>query len=567
MNSHGPRRLDEPGKMRAAIYARVSTEEQVGGTSLGTQLTRCRAHLDYQGWVPAGEFVDEGVSGAKASRPELDRLMARVSGGTLDVVVVAKLDRIGRSMRNLAQLMGTLDDAGVALVSISESFDSLTPAGRLQRNMLGSFAEFERATIRERVGAGIEATALAGHWPSGVAPFGFRINHAGRCAELEINEDEAKVLRRAVDLVVGERMSTGRAAAELNAAGLLPRRAARWHAAMLRELLVRHEGLSGHYVWRRLGLGAAGAPVSLQIPAIITPEAHERLRARLAETARGRTVYANRYLLVGRLTSPCGEPMWGQTAQVGSMYRCAGRCRGGLEPAERCSCRTVWVGLADRVVWSEVAAVLSDPARLLAMAGLELDRAEAGLELDNEDLAAIDRRIARLAKAAGSEVAKLLGAGLDPMVAGHALASLHEDLATARAQRERVVAWQATNAQRADRRQRLWELAASAAATLPDADMATKYRILELLEVQVSVTGWELCAECEGKGSFGVKGVGGLGSRQTGQRATPCPACNAHRYVPSFEIAGVLPEVCSLEDSAAKVAETQRWPFTMVDNA
>jgi hypothetical protein len=224
----------------------------------------------------------------------------------------------------------------------------------------------------------------------------------------------------------------------------------------------------------------------------------------------------------------------------------------------------VWVGLVDSVVWSEVQAVLTDPARLLAMAGLELDRAEAA-SIENEDLAAIDRRIVRLSKAAGEQIAKLLGAGLDPMVAQHALASLHEDLATARGQRERVAAWQATNAQRADRRQGLWDLAASAVAMLPGADMATKYRILDLLEVQVAVTGWEPCSTCDAKGSFGVKGVGGLASRQAGQRGRPCPSCNAHRYVPSFEIAGVVPEVCSLE--AVPLTQAQRWPFTMVENA
>lgn len=84
------------------------------------------------------------MSGARATRPELDRLVALCQAGAVDVVVVAKLDRPGRSVRHLSDLIGRLDDWKVRLVSVAESFDSTTPSGRLQRSMLGSFAELER---------------------------------------------------------------------------------------------------------------------------------------------------------------------------------------------------------------------------------------------------------------------------------------------------------------------------------------------------------------------------------------------------------------------------------------
>ena len=146
------------------IYARVSTVEQIEGTSLVLQIDRCRQYAAAMGWQVAGEYVDEGVSGAKASRPALDEMMGDARAGLLQAVVAAKLDRVGRSMRHLVSLMGECDDLGVAVVSVAEGFDSTTPAGRLQRNILGSFAEFERDQIRERTMGGSEAAARQGRW-------------------------------------------------------------------------------------------------------------------------------------------------------------------------------------------------------------------------------------------------------------------------------------------------------------------------------------------------------------------------------------------------------------------
>lgn len=554
---------DKAQVTRAAIYARVSTDEQVLGTSLGIQQSRCRAHIDGQGWWAVADYVDEGVSGAKASRPALDRLIASVRRGEVDVVVVAKLDRIGRSMRNLAALMGDFDDRGVSLVSISESFDSMTPAGRLQRNMLGSFAEFERALIRDRMASGIEAAAAAGHWPGGSTPFGYRSVRSGRSSILQIDEAEAMTLRRAVDLVVRQRLTTGQAAVELNAAGLLPRKAARWTASILRNVLVRAEpNMSGDYVWRRpSGRGAEGSPpISLSIPPMLSPELHVRLKARLVETTTTH-ILANRYLLSTRITAPCGSSMTGQAVAGGSLvYRCGGRALGGLA---HCACRTVRAELADSVVWSEVEAILSEPARLMAMAGLELGRAEESCALGNEDLAGIDHRIARLTKAGGEQVAKLLSAGLDPMIAQQAVASLNEDLVAAKAQRRRVAAWLGANADRMDQRRRIWDLAAGAAQSLPHADMPTRQRVLELLEVQVQVVSWESCETCRGTGWIPVRTPEQVARKVVlrSGHAPACPQCHAFRRIPVLEIAGVVPDVSSLHQELDP--NVARWPFRL----
>ena len=179
---------DATRPLRAAIYARVSTAEQVEGTSLATQRERCTAYVNAQGWTFAGEYIDAGESGAKESRPELDRLAAAVRRGELDVVLVAKLDRLGRTMRGLTALLADWDERGVRLVSVAESFDSASPSGRLMRNMLGAFAEFERERIAERTMDGIEAVVASGGWPGGPPPFGWRLERGDGRTELVLDD-------------------------------------------------------------------------------------------------------------------------------------------------------------------------------------------------------------------------------------------------------------------------------------------------------------------------------------------------------------------------------------------
>jgi site-specific DNA recombinase len=278
---------------RAAIYARVSTDEQVEGTSLDTQLERCRAYVESQGWSVAAEFVDEGVSGATASRPALDRLMAAVRAGSASKVVVAKLDRFGRSVRHLSALLGELDDKGVQFVSVAERIDGSTPTGRLQRTLLSSFAEFERERIRERMEDGLAAVARSGYWPGGPPPFGYRIVQDGRHARLEVDPTEQEVVLRAVGCLVDQGMSARETANYLNANGLVPRRAARWTPQHLRRQLVEADGLSGRWTYKRPSRkgkagrdpgGRYGPPIVLDIPPILSAERHETLKAVLAST-------------------------------------------------------------------------------------------------------------------------------------------------------------------------------------------------------------------------------------------------------------------------------------------
>jgi DNA invertase Pin-like site-specific DNA recombinase len=143
--------------MRAAIYARVSTLDQ----QPENQLEELRRYVQARGWT-ATEFVDKGVSGAKDSRPQLNKLLAGARRRQFDVVVCWRLDRLGRNLRHLVGLLDDLQVLGVAFVSLAEGIDATTPAGRLQMHILAAIAEFERGRLRERVMAGLDRARREG---------------------------------------------------------------------------------------------------------------------------------------------------------------------------------------------------------------------------------------------------------------------------------------------------------------------------------------------------------------------------------------------------------------------
>ena len=137
--------------MRAALYARVSTLDQ----EPENQLVELRRYIAARSWPPAVEYVDKGVSGSKDRRPALDRLVRDAQRRGFDVLVVWRLDRLGRNLRHLVTLIDELHAVGVSFVSLGEGIDCTTPAGRLQLHVLAALAEFERRRIAERVAAGL----------------------------------------------------------------------------------------------------------------------------------------------------------------------------------------------------------------------------------------------------------------------------------------------------------------------------------------------------------------------------------------------------------------------------
>src|SRR6266478_10163471 len=146
--------------MRTAIYARVSTTNH--GQDASLQTSEMQQFVEARGWQLADQYVDQGVSGSKDSRPELNRLMADAKRRRFDVVLVWKLDRFGRSLRHLVNALAEFESLNIAFVSLSDNLDLSTASGRLMFNIIGAMAEFERELIRERVKAGMRNAKAKG---------------------------------------------------------------------------------------------------------------------------------------------------------------------------------------------------------------------------------------------------------------------------------------------------------------------------------------------------------------------------------------------------------------------
>ena len=145
--------------MRVAIYSRVSTDKQTHDS----QLNEVREYCRRRNWNAVTEYADV-ISGAKFSRQGLEKLLGDVRRGRVEAVVCFKLDRLGRSLPHLAQLLAELTGHKVALICTSQGIDTTNdnPAGRLQLGVLMAVAEFERSIIQERVAAGLRAAKANG---------------------------------------------------------------------------------------------------------------------------------------------------------------------------------------------------------------------------------------------------------------------------------------------------------------------------------------------------------------------------------------------------------------------
>jgi len=192
----------EDGKkpIRAAIYSRISTQKQVERTdydSLQSHLDRCKHYIQAQeNWELAKVYEDPAESGDKWQREKLQEMLSDVKSGAIDVVVAFKLDRVSRSVRQFHEILKIFEENGVNLVAVTQGFDTSTPAGKLLRNILIDFAQFERDMISDRVKEKRLARAKKGLWNGGTPPYGYRSENR----KLAVVPEEAEVVRRIFDV-------------------------------------------------------------------------------------------------------------------------------------------------------------------------------------------------------------------------------------------------------------------------------------------------------------------------------------------------------------------------------
>jgi DNA invertase Pin-like site-specific DNA recombinase len=173
---------------RVGLYLRVSTGEQ----TVENQRQALTAACEARGWRIVAEFEDNGISGAKGrdSRPGFDRLLKAATQRKIDVVAAWSVDRLGRSLQDLVGFLAELNAVGCDLYLERQAVDTTTPAGRALFQMLGVFAEFERAIIQERINAGIARARVKGTKsgrPIGRARIGAKLEEAVRASLMSRN--------------------------------------------------------------------------------------------------------------------------------------------------------------------------------------------------------------------------------------------------------------------------------------------------------------------------------------------------------------------------------------------
>jgi site-specific DNA recombinase len=211
--------------MKAIGYVRVSTEKQADfGVSLEAQTAKVQAMAVVQGAELADVIVDAGESAKSLNRPGMARLLALVDSGAVDTVIIAKLDRLTRSVADLAELLKRFERRGVSLVSVADSLDTRSAAGRLVLNIMVSVSQWEREAIGERTRDAMHHKRANGE-RVGTVPFGYRTAADG----LHLDSDPAvqAILSRMRELKTAG-YTTRQIAEELNRQGYATRRGTAW---------------------------------------------------------------------------------------------------------------------------------------------------------------------------------------------------------------------------------------------------------------------------------------------------------------------------------------------------
>jgi site-specific DNA recombinase len=325
---------------RCAVYTRKSSEEglEQDYNSLHAQREACEAFIKSQageGWrLIKIAYDDGGYSGGSTERPALQQLMAGIREGSIDVVVVYKVDRLTRSLADFARMVELFDAHRVSFVAVTQQFNTTTSMGRLTLNVLLSFAQFEREVIGERIRDKVAASKRKGIWMGGVRPIGYDVDER----KLVSNESEAKVVRNVFERYL-ELGSVRLLKRDLDRRGIVSAARSSWKGNIrggksfsrgaLYSLLSNpiYVGEIRHKDERYPGLHKA----------IVSRELWERVQQQLLSRAvrsgDGRKTEAPRCPLAGKLFDESGEPLYVQGAAKGrrrdGYYVSRGLVRGG----------------------------------------------------------------------------------------------------------------------------------------------------------------------------------------------------------------------------------------------
>jgi site-specific DNA recombinase len=400
--------------MKAAIYARVSTDKQGRDQTIDSQLDALRRWATAHGHELKDEhvYIDEGYSGARLDRPALDRLRDAAREGEFDVLGVYSPDRLARRYAYQVLLLEEFRKAACAVEFIQRPISD-DPHDQLLLQIQGAIAEYERAVLGERFRRGKLQKARAGHWIAGQAPYGYRYvpNRDGVPGHLEIEEVEAEVVRMLYRWLIDERMTVRQILKRLAAGPWRPRNGKRlWSNSVVHRVLSDSLYSGTAYANQHVLVAPrrprtagprAGQPtcrkdrpreewIPIPVPAIVDAityqDASEQLARNSALSFRNNT--RNDYLLRCLLTCrTCGLAMCGVTTSGARgrrqhrYYMCHGKDTLARDRAHPCPQPRPRAEELDAAVWDHVKRLLDDPSTLAAQFEERARQADA-LEAD-----------------------------------------------------------------------------------------------------------------------------------------------------------------------------------------
>ena len=391
-NGHGPK---SEGVGRVALCLRVSSEEQRERQTIETQRAFLGQYCRLYELEVAEIYADDGVSGTIPlhERPEGRRLLEDAQAGKFETLLAYRLDRLGRSLLVIVDAHDRLQAAGVSLRSATEPIDTSTPSGRLIFQMLASFAEYERETIRERTRDGMHRAFRDGKY-MGRVPYGYRLNGDAR---LEVVAEEAAFVREII-ANIAEGSTLYREAKRLNDLGLPSpgqryangvRKPGRSWSATTISNIVHQPAYSGIH---KVKFKGDEEHIEREVPAITDPSLQERAKATLTENKRRPDRKGDRkYLLAGLVKcAVCGFACVGHSATARGKkyhyYRCIDgkteKLRKG-PPHPGPFLNAEWL---EDLVWQDVRRFLENPGEIL-----ERVREQHKSESDNAEELAVRR--------------------------------------------------------------------------------------------------------------------------------------------------------------------------------
>ena len=414
--------------MKAAIYCRVSTEEQRDRQTIDLQRDFARRYCELHEIPVATVYSDDGITGTLplSERPEGRKLLEDAKQGAFDTVLLYRLDRLGRDPRLILNAVNELESLGIQLRSMTEPFDSSTPTGRFTVTILSGVAGLERETIMQRMAEGTARAVREGAW-IGVVPFGYRRVGERRHARLEVSDDpilgfhmsEKEVVLLVYKLCIEDGLSALRIAKHLNllavptaypiagrhANGKRQRHITTvWAPGKVLRILSNTVYKGEHYFGRHTK--KKRELIQRPVPAIVDPATWERAR----EAREKHQIWSPRngkrnYLLRGMMKcSLCGRNLCG-TPRSGSKgnpnrayYVCVGKTHytGGAfqEPSVgRCASRPVPATLED-VVWADIESFLRNPGPVIEEVAESLDDMKSQVVTHRKEAIAAERALA-----------------------------------------------------------------------------------------------------------------------------------------------------------------------------